>query len=124
MPEMCPPLTTDPSTVCRAEVNAVVDGFVVQVAGPDSRHNLQCLNDVADETPDDGKQQHRTSDRKRNAHEEILQVSRGAMVFVMKRAQDAPEAMKYKPVQHILEKGPENDAHEKREHMAMLSHRA
>ena len=120
MPEVCPPLAPDPSAVCRAEVNTVVNGFVVQIAHPDARHRLQYLRDVAGYRPTDANQEKGSSDRVRRTHEQVSDVSGRAMVFVMKRSHDAPEAMKNKPVQQIFEERPEDDAKKEKPHTPML----
>jgi hypothetical protein len=121
MPEMSAPLASDPAALGRAEVNPVVNRFVVDVPQPDSCHELQRLNNVAGEQPDHGDGYRRNTNGIGQSHEKIVKVTGRAMVFVVERPDDTPEAMKHEPVQKVFQKSPKKDAQEKREHVVILA---
>jgi hypothetical protein len=121
MPEMGAPLAADPAALGGAEVNPVVNRFVVDVPHPDSRHELHRLTDVAGERPDNDDRYCRDTNGIGQPHEEVVPVAGRTMVFVVERPDDAPEAMKHEPVQQVFQQGPKKDAQEKREHVVMLA---
>jgi len=103
MTEVRAPLTADPSAFGCREMDAIVDRLVVGVANPDSAHRLQRFPEISCDRPNDADQERRSSNCIGRPHKKVAEIAWGLVMFVVKRADDSPEAVKDESVQQVLQ---------------------